>query len=105
MPFEDVMVTVMQWGTAAEALAAVGAQLRLAQSGNDVAPDVQAGLAAVADAGGVAGIDELPPPQAAMVASLIRMYLHQALDLIENPERPPGWTYTNPVILDGWGRG
>src|SRR4051794_9349130 len=27
------------------------------------------------------------------------------MDLIENPARPPGWAFTNPVILDGWGRG
>jgi SAM-dependent methyltransferase len=40
-----------------------------------------------------------------MIAGLIRMYLHQAMDLVENPERPPGWTFTDPVILDGWGRG
>jgi SAM-dependent methyltransferase len=33
------------------------------------------------------------------------MTLHQAVDLLDHPERPPGWTFTDPTILDGWGRG
>jgi predicted O-methyltransferase YrrM len=105
MALEDAMGTVMQWGTATEALAAVGAQLRLAQSGQDAPPEILDALRAVATAGGLGDIDQLPPPQQAMFVSLIRMFLHQALDVIENPERAPGWTFTNPVILDGWGRG
>ena len=40
-----------------------------------------------------------------MVTGLIRMGLHQASDLLDDPGRPPGWTFTDPAILQGWGRG
>ena len=33
------------------------------------------------------------------------MGLHQATDLLDDPGRPPGWTFIDPVILQGWGRG
>ena len=33
------------------------------------------------------------------------MCLHQAADLLDDPGRPPGWTFTDPAILQGWGRG
>jgi precorrin-6B methylase 2 len=40
-----------------------------------------------------------------MVAGLVRMCLHQAQDLVDDPGRSPGWTFTDPDILAGWGRG
>jgi SAM-dependent methyltransferase len=39
-----------------------------------------------------------------MLLGVIRMYLHQAVDVVEQPDRA-GWTFTDPAILDGWGRG
>ena len=33
------------------------------------------------------------------------MCLRQAQDLIDDPGRPPGWTFADPDILSGWGRG
>src|SRR5205814_1695014 len=50
-------------------------------------------------------LDDLAPPQLMMIQSLARMYFHQALDLMDDPGRAPGWQYTQPEILDGWGRG
>jgi len=104
MPIEDVMTTVMRWATATEALAALGAQLALDGAGEAPA-DVVRALRAVSAAGGLGEVDELPPPQRAMLAGLVRMYLHQAVELVDDPTRPPGWTSTNPAILDGFGRG
>ena len=63
MPFEDTLVTVMRWATATEALAALGAQLTLAQSGQDGPPEIIEALEAVSAAGGLADIESLPPPQ------------------------------------------
>ena len=40
-----------------------------------------------------------------MILGLIRLSLHQATDLVEEPDRAPGWTYTNTAILDGYGKG
>src|SRR5690242_7929532 len=105
MSFEDVIGTVMQWATATEALAAVGAELSLAEGGGSAPPEIVAALQGVSTAAGLADLDDLAPPQRAMLASIVRLYLHQALDVIEHPDRAPGWTFTDPAILDGWGRG
>ncbi|MCA1843803.1 MAG: class I SAM-dependent methyltransferase, partial [Actinobacteria bacterium] len=105
MPLEDVMPTVMQWSTATAALSALGARLALAQSGAAAPPEVDAALRAVMEAGRIAEVDELPPPQQAMLLGVVRMLLHHALDLLDQPGRDAGWTFTDPVILDGWGRG
>jgi SAM-dependent methyltransferase len=105
MSFEDVMTAVGRWMTATEALAAVGAELTLAQSSEPAHPDVASALRAVSAAAGLPRVDELAPPQREMAAAVIRMCLRQALDLMEDPSRPPGWTFTDPDILAGWGRG
>jgi SAM-dependent methyltransferase len=105
VPLEDVMPTVMRWSTATAALSAVGARLALAQSGTAPAPEMDAALRGVLDAAGIAEIDELPPQRQAMLLGLVRMFLHHAVDLVDNPARAPGWAFTAPAILDGWGRG
>ena len=104
MSLEHVMGTVMQWATLTEAMAALGAELALQRPDVEAPPEIVAALRAVSTAAGV-DLDELPPPQQAMLVGIIRMYLHQATDLLEHPDRAPGWTFTDPVILDGWGRG
>jgi SAM-dependent methyltransferase len=104
MAFEDVMGTVMQWATATEALAALGAELALQQPDAQAPPEIAGAVRAVADAAGLSGLDELPPPQAAMLLGMIRMYLHNAVDLVEHADKAPGWTFTDPAILDGIGR-
>ena len=105
MSFEDVMTVMGRWLTATEALAAVGAELSLKQAPEPGHPAVVGALQAVSAAGGLSGLDELTVPQRQMVTGLIRMGLHQASDLLDDPGRPPGWTFTDPAILRGWGRG
>jgi precorrin-6B methylase 2 len=106
MAFEDVMGTVMPWLAGIEAAAAVAADITLKQTGEDAPPEIVAALRAVSDAAGLGdAVDELPPPQQAIVATLVRLYLTQSLDLLDAPARAAGWTFTDPVILDGWGRG
>lgn len=106
MAFEDVIGVVMPWMVGIEAAAAVAAEITLKQSGEAPPPEIVAALRAVSDAAGLGdALDELPPPQQAVVAALVRLYLTQALDLLDEPGRAAGWTFTNPVILDGWGRG
>jgi SAM-dependent methyltransferase len=105
MSFEDVMTVLSRWLTATEALAAVGAELTLKQAPEPGHPAVVDALQAVSAAAGLTGLDELTGPQRQMVTGLIRMGLHQASDLLDDPGRPPGWTFTDPAILQGWGRG
>jgi SAM-dependent methyltransferase len=105
MSFEGVMTAVGRWMTATEALAAVGAELTLSQSTQPAHPDLARALRAVSAAADLPSLDELAPPQREMCAAVIRMCLRQALDLVDDPSRPPGWTFTDPDILAGWGRG
>jgi SAM-dependent methyltransferase len=105
MSFEDVMTVLSRWLTATEALAAAGAELTLKQAPEPGHPAVVDALQAVSAAAGLTGLDELTGPQRQMVTGLIRMGLHQASDLLDDPGRPPGWTFTDPAILQGWGRG
>jgi SAM-dependent methyltransferase len=105
MSFEDVMTVLGRWLTATEALASVGAELTLKQAPEPGDPAVLGALQAVSAAAGLPGLDELTGPQRQMVTGLIRMGLHQASDLVDDPGRPPGWTFTDPAILQGWGRG
>jgi len=114
MSFEDVMATASRWAVATEALAAVGAELTLAQAGADGDspagtqrghPDVARALRAVSAAAGLPDLDQLPPPQRELLTGFIRMWLRQALDMVDDPARPPGWSFTDPDILKGWGRG
>jgi hypothetical protein len=105
MSFEDVMTAVGRWMVATEALAAAGAELALTGPQNGGDPDVSAAVRRVSAAAGLPPLGELPPPQREIVAALIRMCLCQAQDLVDDPGRPPGWTYLHPDILTGWGRG
>jgi 2-polyprenyl-3-methyl-5-hydroxy-6-metoxy-1,4-benzoquinol methylase len=105
MSFEEVMTAVSRWMLATEALAAVGAGLTLAEADEPGHPDVARALRAVSAAADLPALDQLAPPQRELISGLIRMCLRQAQDLIDDPGRPPGWTFTDPDILAGWGRG
>lgn len=103
--FEDVMATMGRWLVATEALAALAAEIELTDGHEAGHPDVVAALRAVSAAAGVPALDDLAPQQRQMIVSLARMTLHQALDLVDDAGRAPGWAFTDPRILEGWGRG
>jgi SAM-dependent methyltransferase len=56
-------------------------------------------------AAGVTDVDGLEPQQRAMMAGLIRTMFAQSADLLGCPTREAGWSYTDPVVLEGVGRG
>lgn len=104
MGFDQTMQTTVQWGLTAESLGALGAHLALLDSdGGDAG--VLDRLRALSEAAGLPDLTSLEPPQRAIVRALARSSLKQALDLLEEPERAPGWAYRDPGVLDGWGRG
>ncbi len=105
MSFEQVMGTVQGMLAATDALAAIGAELSVKTSGIDGDPAVDAALDEVWAAAGLPELSSLAPPQQAMVLGLIRLYFAQANDLLGDPGRAPGWTYTDPLVLEGMGRG
>jgi SAM-dependent methyltransferase len=105
MSFEEIMGTVQHLSTATDALAAIGAELSITTSGEAVDPGIESALGAVRTAAGVPDLGSLAPPQQAMVLNLIRLFFAQANDLLAEPARAPGWTFTDPLVLEGMGRG
>jgi len=99
------MGTVQGMSTAMDTLAAIGAELSLKTAGARADPSIESALARLIEAAGVPDLDELAPPQQAMVLALIRMFFGQAADLLAEPDRATGWTFTDPQVLDGYGRG
>ena len=105
MPFPELMAAVARLNTATETLAAIGAQLDLAQRGVEADPRVAAAYAAVSDAAGVGDLSDLTPEQRAMALGFIRVFFREAELLLADPARPPVWNVTDPMVLEGWGRG
>ena len=100
MSFEDVMAAVMRWTTATEALAALGAELSLAQTGETPPPEIAVALRAVSTAAGLPAVEDLDPQQRAIALSVIHLYVHQALDTLDAPGRAPGWTFSDVETYD-----
>lgn len=97
-----LMTTVLRLTSATESLAALGAHLRARREGLAVDPAVGPRLAAVAAALGVP--DTVTAGEEAAALGAIRAFFRQAHDLLEDPARPCGWTYDDPVVLDAQGR-
>jgi len=86
-----------------DSLAALGAWLRGRSERLALDPAVTVQLERVVDLLGVA--TAAPPPRQAMALGMIRAFFRQAADLLDAPERAPGWTYDDPVVLQAQGRG
>ena len=88
----------------AEALAALGAELRLRCDGLEGDPQVRPLLQDVAHRINPELFDDLNPNQQRTALTLIQMSLRQAVDLLENPARAPGWRIEDPAMLDAQGQ-
>jgi len=96
---EKVMGAAMALLGAAEAVASIGAAMRLRLEGAEAAPALAARLDAVLDALGVReAVDELDPQAMAGLASLFEGYLAQATDLVATPLRA-GWDHDQSSVL------
>lgn len=103
---EDLFALVQQLNGSMEALGALGAALRIQTDGLSPDPDVQAAIDGVLVALGIdpQALAALPDDAKAAAAGGIAAFLRQAADVIERPERPPGWTFTDPGFLQNQGR-
>jgi SAM-dependent methyltransferase len=104
MSFESLMGASQRLSVSLETLAALGAQLRFQQNGIDGDPRVRALLNDVACAIDPELLEGVELNQQASVLALIRIMFRQGLELLENPERPPGWSYQDPDILESQGQ-
>jgi SAM-dependent methyltransferase len=104
MSFESLIAASQRLSVSVETLAALGAQLRLQQEGVDGDPRVRALLNEIARAVDPQLLEDIDAHQRAAALALIQTIFRQALDLLENPARAPGWTYTDPDILQSQGQ-
>lgn len=104
MSFESLMAVLQRLTVSVETLAALGAQLRFLQNGLDGDSRVSALLNDVVQAIDPQLLEDVERNQQAAVLALIQTRFRQALDLLENPERIPGWRYQDPDILQSQGQ-
>jgi protein-L-isoaspartate O-methyltransferase len=103
MSMQEMTAVITRFQAATDALAALGVRLGMGE-GDTVAPDILAAIDDVLAAAGVSGVDGLEPQQRAMMAGLVRTMFAQSADLLGRPGRDAGWSYTDPVLLEGVGR-
>jgi SAM-dependent methyltransferase len=104
MSTESLLSASQRLNASVEALAALGAELRLRRDKMTIDARVRDGLREV-----IAGIapdllDSVSADQEAVCLAFIRAFFRQALDLLENPARAPGWTYEDPIVLQAMGQ-
>jgi precorrin-6B methylase 2 len=88
-----------------EALAALGAALRLRASGQRAPVEVQGCLDEVVTALGLeTALVAASPEELSRQLAPIRAILLQAVDLLTDPTRAPGWTYTDVELLESLGQ-
>jgi hypothetical protein len=100
-----IIGTAFRLNTSLEALAALGARLRLLADHEPGHPAVTPLLDGAVDAMGLSqALQTLSAEQARTVADAIRAFFLQAADLMERPQRAPGWVFDDPTVLQSQGR-
>ena len=103
MTFEGTIGAARRLSASVEAFAALGAELRLRQAGLAGDPCTRELLRDVVRAIDPQLLDD-PGERDATTIAFIQTVLRQALDLLERPERSPGWDYHDPVLLQAQGQ-
>lgn len=104
MSFESLMGTTQRLSASMGALAALGAELRLRRDAASAHPQTRQLLQEI-----VHGIDPnllngISPDQEAIALAVIRVGFHQAVDLLDDPARAPGWLHEDPAVLQTIGQ-
>jgi precorrin-6B methylase 2 len=104
MSFESLMAASHRLSVSVEALAALGAELRLRQEGLEGDPRIRALLLDVVNAVDPLLLGGIDADREATVLALIQTIFCQAVDLLENPACVPAWSYQDPIILQSQGQ-
>jgi precorrin-6B methylase 2 len=104
MSFDSLMTRLQGVNSSLEALAVIGAELRLRCEGSSGDPRIRSLLQNVVQKIDSELFDGLDPNQERAALALIQTSFRQAMDLLENPARAPGWTYEDPVVLQSQGQ-
>lgn len=104
MSFESLLATGQKLNSSLETLAAIGALLRARRDGLTLPPDVERLLGDIARHTDESAEGGLPAAQEAIVLGFITAFFRQALDLLENPDRPTAWQVTDEAVMQAFGR-
>jgi SAM-dependent methyltransferase len=105
MGYEQMMGVTAPLIASAEAAAALAARMKLDELGEEGDPTVRAALDRVVSALSVPGLfDDLDETARRSTIGTVTAFFKQALELIEDPGRPGGWVYTDPVVLQTQGQ-
>jgi 2-polyprenyl-3-methyl-5-hydroxy-6-metoxy-1,4-benzoquinol methylase len=103
---DEVMKIAGRMLNEAGAVGALAARLRLEDLDAPADPELLARLDAIAECVGLrefpAGLDA---GERSIVIGFARAFLTFALDLIDDPARPPGWSFSDPAMLRSIGAG
>jgi methylase of polypeptide subunit release factors len=103
MDFQTLQAELRRLGGAAQALAAIGATLRLRQTDEQAHPAVEARLRAVVEALLPGTLDRLDRQQVSAALAHAAFLLEDAMELFQNPARPPAWVIRDPAMLQAQG--
>ena len=104
MSAETLLGVSQRLNASVEALAALGAELRLRSDGLKVQGPIRDRLHDVVEGLQPGLLESVSPEQESVCLAFIESFFRQALDLLENPARAPGWTYEDPVVLQAMGQ-
>ncbi|HKY75739.1 MAG TPA: class I SAM-dependent methyltransferase [Acidimicrobiia bacterium] len=103
-PFNELLAMTQRLLTQAESLASLVARLKLDAAGEPGDSEIRAQLDRVLDLIGATDLcANLDERQRTTVIGHASTMLRQALELIDDPLRSGGWSYTDPQILQGQG--
>jgi SAM-dependent methyltransferase len=102
MPTETALGAAVRLTIAMEAAAALAARIRVDVEGLDVAPDVRLLLDAIAEE--IAEDADHIGPAGPPIVGMVRAFIRQSTELIENPGRIGDWNQVDEAVLQGVGR-
>lgn len=104
MDFQTLQAELRRLGGAVQALAAIGAALRLRQANEQGHPAVQTRLLAAVEALLPGTLDGLDQQQVSAALAFVTLQFEEAMELLQNPDRPPAWVLRDPAILQAQGQ-
>jgi SAM-dependent methyltransferase len=94
---------IAELAPAAGGLAVLGAALRLRRDGKEAPRALQPALDEVLAMLGAPPLDGLEGEAPSRLCDRIAALLRHALDLLDNPARPTGWSFTDAALLEAQG--
>ena len=105
MSFEEILAVVTRLGAGTDALGAIAGHAALLAEGKEIDVRLAKAFGEVEAAVGITGLEALPAQQLAVLSGMPRLFVREADLQMSDPGRPPVWNYTDPALLETYGRG